>query len=219
MSLFRQEGMEEDSAPHPEIDIERLLDSIDEALGRFDDLFGSGSISGDEEDYDDEEPDAEEEEYDGFTLSERFRKYQREFRKYIEVIKRDLRELAYGNADGRKSTNREDYAGKGDVERNRDPDLETSPWERGHKWGCGCPACTKFRDHFLASEFTDFSIPDARDSFLMTKETNAYNNEHRDNPGDYPCGGKLRGMFKNGFLGHALADVGKSPRMMNYLAV
>lgn len=217
MAGFNDEGIKDEPHPEKETGIEELLISIEEAMAGFENLLPEGS--GDEEDYDDEEPDAEEEEYDGFSLSEKVRKYQREFRKYVEIIRKDLGDMGYDIREGRTDVKGAEYAGKKDQERQRDSDSEISPWERGHKWGCGCPGCTSFRENFISKEIMDFSIPDGRSSYLMAKETNADKSEHKDDSSQYPCGGKLRGVFKRGFLKYALADVAKKPGMMNYLAV
>ena len=94
-----------------------------------------------------------------------------------------------------------------------------SPSERGHKWGCGCPGCTRFRESFARKEMMDFSLPDSRNTLTLPHEPVSYTAEHKEDKCEYPCGGKLRGMFQSGFLRHALSDVEKGPGLMRYIAV
>lgn len=218
MAGFPGSGLKEDTHTEEETEIDDILVSLEEAMERLEESFERAY--GDEEDSDDEEePDAEERGYVGLSLSEKVKKHQREFRKYIEVIRKDLREMGYGTQEGAKAAKDGEYAGKKADERQRAPEAEKDPWERGHKWGCGCPGCTRFRENFLEKEAMDFSIPDGRSALLRTKDTSAYKSEHKDDSSEYPCGGKLRGMFRNGFMKYALADMDKNPAVMNYLAV
>ncbi len=212
-----------------DIDLEDLANSIVEIIDDLDAGSMSGFVGLDEEDTDDEEePDAEEEEYESGTLAEEVKRYQREFRRYIRMIRKGLEDLGYVSKARRGSGNGMEYShgshgGSKDGARSkaRDPQDDITPWDRGHKWGCGCPGCTSFREAFLSESVTDFSIPDTRSTGpdSGSKEPASYDPGHKDNVSDYPCGGKLRGMFKGGFLKYTLAGVGKKPGMMNYLAV
>jgi hypothetical protein len=204
------------------IDLEDLAISIGDII----DDIGAGGMSGfgrgDEEDADDDdEPDAEEEEYESCTLAEEVKRYQREFRRYIRMIRKGLEDLGYVPKGRQDSGNDGEYSKDSAREKVRDPQADINPWDRGHKWGCGCPGCTAFKEDFLSDGMTDFSIPDIRGtaSGSGSKEATNYDPGHKDDRSDYPCGGKLRGMFKGGFLKYTLAGVGKKPGMMNYLAV
>ncbi len=197
--------------------IEDIIVLLEKAMGGFD-----GNLpehGGDDEDNDEEEPDDEEEEYNGLSLKEKVRRYQRDFSKYVEIIRKDLIDMGYDIRDGGNPVKDAEYALKKEDAARKADDDDRSPSERGHKWGCGCPGCTSYRENFMSKEMMDFSIPDGRTSFLHAKDTGTYKSEHKDDSSEYPCGGKLRGMFRRGFMKYALADVDKNPRLMNYLAV
>ena len=171
----------------------------------------------DEEDSDpDEEEEVEDNEYDSGRLTEKAKRYQREFRKYVERIRQDLNEMGYGPKEGGKDARDAHYSRK---QKARDPESEISPSERGHKFGCGCRGCSAFRESPFNDGITDFSITDSRKTLSMVREGKSYAREHKESPGDYPCGGKMRGMFRQGFLKYALSGMDKKPGLMRYMAV
>jgi len=216
MAGIAREEIHAASPPEGSIDMEELVFSLEDILANIAQM--SGSVHADEEDNDDEEDDDEEEEYSCGTLADKVLRYQKEFRKYIEIIKHDLEDMGY---DFKRLQQDKDarYSHKDGQQKLKDPEAEKSPFERGHKFECGCPGCTAFRESFFADVITDFSIPDSRKMIALDVEVKRYASDHKDNPSDYPCGGKLRGMFKQGSLKYALADIGKDPGMMNHLAV
>ena len=218
MVAIPKEVMRSDIDPEKGSDIEDILLSLKKAMEGFEDTLSEPS--GDEEDLDDDaEPDGEEEEYNGLSLKEKVRRYQREFSKYIDVIRKDLSDMGYDIHEGGNPVKEAEYAGKKEDVARKGTEDDRSPSDRGHKWSCGCPGCTSFRENFMSKEMMDFSIPDGRTSLLRAKDTSAYKSEHKDDSSEYPCGGKLRGMFRRGFMKYALADVDKNPGLMNYLAV
>ena len=197
------------------VDLEELFLT---AQGMIDDEGGMhGFFYTDEEDSDsDEDEEVEDNEYDSGRLTEKAKRYQREFRKYVERIRQDLSEMGYGPKAGGKDARDTHNSRK---EKAKDPESEIRPIERGHKFGCGCRGCSAFRESFFNDGITDFSITDSRKTLSIIRERKSYVREHKENPGDYPCGGKMRGMFRHGFLKYALSGVDKKPGMMRYLAV
>ncbi|MBN2330575.1 MAG: hypothetical protein JXC85_02065 [Candidatus Aenigmarchaeota archaeon] len=217
MAVILGGGAKDDQNTEEAWDIGNILIELEEALAGFEARFRVGDY--DEEDSDEEDPDDEEEEYDRLSLSEKVRKYQREFSRYVDAIRKDLDEIGYGVRTAKETLKRPDYAGQQRPDVSLDPDSEKSPSERGHKWGCGCPGCTKFRENFMSKETVDFSIPDGRTALFRAKDDGVYSSEHKDDASEYPCGGKLRGMFRHGFLKYSLAGVEKRPGLMRYMAV
>jgi hypothetical protein len=209
------EQLEVTSPASKSVDFAKLALALEDILTDIEET--PGFFHSDEEDTDEPE-DEEEEEYSAGTLSDKVRKYQREFGKYVDIIKRDLKDMGYQLKGSRDPQKRDEYTNKDGRKRLREPGAEKSPFDRGHKFGCGCPGCTAFRRRFF-EDVTDFSIPDSRKTLTRDIESKRYTREHRDSRADYPCGGKLRGMFKHGFLRYTMGGIEKGPGMMNYLAV
>lgn len=197
------------------VDLDSLLLSIKEILEESKTV--PRLLYTDEEDSDSEdEEDVEEGDYDKGRLTDKAKRYQREFGKYVESIRNDLEEMLYGTNGSGKDGDEKPYDKK---KVTKDPGSDTSPSERGHKFGCGCRGCSSFREKFFSDGITDFSITDGRTSIMMRKDTKSYVRDHRDKAGDYPCGGKMRGMFQQGFLKYALSGIQKKPGLMRYMAV
>jgi hypothetical protein len=144
---------------------------------------------------DDDTEEAEEHEYDGWTLAEEVKRYQKEFQKYAEVIKGHLENTGYQLKRPLKNDKVGEYYKNA---------TQTLPKPEAGK---------------SAFEFKDFSIPDFRKSPFEEEKTEMHRNEHNHDHSDYPCGGKLRGMFRHGFLKYTLEGINKDRGMMNYLAV
>ena len=168
------------------VDITDLLLFIENLMAEIDDIKNPFAD-------DDDTEEAEEHEYDGWTLADEVKRYQKEFQKYADMIKMYVNNMDYGKGLQEKAI----YTNV----KNEKPDI-IKP-EAGKS----------------AFEFKDFSIPDYRKSPFEEEKMEMHRNEHSHDHSDYPCGGKLRGMFRHGFLKYTLEGINKDRGMMNYLAV
>ncbi len=134
-----------------------------------------------------EEEDREEEDEEYSESIDDLKEYQEKFRKYAENIKKELRNLYEPKETARS---KDMYA-----ERSREEEKIKTPWERGHKIGCGCPGCTKYREFYginldMPNQNSDLKFPDLRFASGKNKKMKKYEeNEIR------PCGGKLYNFF------------------------
>jgi len=194
-------------------DTEQIILAIEEILDDAED------VSGPFHDVEEEDEEEEQEEYANVTLSEKVKRYQRGFRKYVESIKRELEDMGYDFRRGRGKAKTAEYSDGKELEKLPDHEAQKSPFERGHKWGCGCRGCMSFREGFLPRDIEDSSLPDKRGTLPVRIEVRGYSEKRKQESADYPCGGKLRGLFRHGFLGYTLDGIEKRNGMMNYLAV
>lgn len=183
----------------------------------------AAGFSSDEEDYDDyEDEEVEESDYGGDSLADEVSRYQRRFQRYADMIKQDLLEMGYAPRQGT-----EGYAKPKMLEAGEEAEVR-SPGSRGHKPGCGCPGCTAFMQKLFKDgpetgfvpDMSDMSLPDIRTAHSARAVKTEQQSRKKQDPGSYPCGGKLRGAFRqhNGFMGYALRDVNKDRSLMNYIA-
>jgi hypothetical protein len=196
------------------IDLEELSRVIGEVLGELDDLPGLVYDDGEDDDEDDEE-------YKSGTLGEEMKRYQREFRKHAEIIRKELQKKGYRiDTDGRGRDPLRPLQYSAGKKSDSDPEAYRSPSERGHKFGCGCPGCTSFRERIFGEGMGDISLLDIR-AGLARPVSSKYESPRKKEPSEYPCGGKLRGFFhgKEGFLKYTFMEMGKSRRLMNYMAL
>ena len=93
--------------------------------------------------------------------------------------------------------------GKKENQETTEQENDTNPFERGHRWGCGCSACTNFREGFYSSDMSpeDLSLPDTISLEEASRQIKDFVTDHRENANDYPCGGKLRGYFRGKRIG------------------
>jgi hypothetical protein len=208
-------------------DIEDLLLSLDTIITEIEELTGENLRI-----YDEDDEDEEDEEYGAGTLSEEVRKYQREFHRYAEIITRELARLGYDTEHGGDDTKYtdnmkiQDPALSPSAQKKAEPEQqEKNPFERGHKWGCGCAGCSAFRVSFYSSgmSFEDLNLPETVSEGGARTQVTTYTRKRKEDPSDYPCGGRLRGMFSGGFPGVSLnitlEGLDRRPGIMRYLAV
>ena len=88
---------------------------------------------------DDEEEESEYAEVYG-DLKDGMKKYHEKFKAYAEELRQAV-EQAYG---GEKHTKES----KANEKKERVEEHMKTPWERGHKLGCGCPGCTAYREFY-----------------------------------------------------------------------
>lgn len=137
-------------------------------------------------DYEVEEDEDDEEEYSE-SLEGDLKGYQEKFSRYAESIKKEIRDY-----EPKETGNRETVYAENKIEGER----VKTPWERGHKLGCGCPGCAKYRklhgiDLEAVNRDSDLKFPDLR--FTSTKGEKG-EKEYIESEGR-PCGGKLYQFF------------------------
>jgi hypothetical protein len=172
-------------------DLEMLNDSFLEELEKIKDMLddlvdedsgdGNSGYEGIEEDEDESEY---EEVYGGREKG--IKEYQEKFREYVERIKEGL-EKVYRDV------------GKNKKNEGAEPEMK-SPWERGHKLGCGCPGCTAYRDfHGIKlnenQNNQNYQSSQIRPDLKLARnksKTNKYVEQETDSR---PCGGKHYHLF------------------------
>jgi|GEM_PF-2117421 len=115
------------------------------------------------------------------SFGEDLKEYQERFRRYAEGLKKGIRSLYEP-----KENKRLDHEYN---KRNGEREEMKTPWERGHRLGCGCPGCSAYRE-FHGIELrndhgSDFNLPDPG-SILRENERR----EEYKESGSRPCGGK-----------------------------
>ncbi len=113
------------------------------------------------------------------------KKYQEKFMAYAEKLKQAVEQL-YGEKHAKESANEK-------TEKATEEQMKT-PWERGHKLGCGCPGCSAYR------EFHGIRLDGKNQGYMGgamamrtaegKKETSKY-----EEASSKPCGGKLYHHF------------------------
>ncbi len=165
-----------------EMDLEMLSDLFLEELEKIEDILeGIPGYEGIEED----EEGKEYEEVYGDGTKEELKEYQKKFKKYVERIKDGLEKIY-------RSTER-----KVDRKENLEPKMK-SPWERGHKLGCGCPGCTAYRDfHGIKSnDNQNYQSSRIRPDLRLAKNADkSKKNKYNEETDSRPCGGKHYHMF------------------------
>jgi len=129
-----------------------------------------------------EDPEGEEEEEYSESLDD-LRGYQERFTKYAEGLERDIRDL-YKAKDERPD---HDYREEGI----RKEGVKT-PWERGHKLGCGCPGCSAYR------EFHGIELANRQDhdiEFTVPRSASGVRERMEEYGEKRPCGGKHYHFF------------------------
>ncbi len=160
-----------------EIDI--MLEELEKIGEESRNLEADKNVRHDDEDVDENE----EEEYSG-PMEKEMKKYQEKFREYVKSIRKNIRILYEPEEDAPME---KQYSEKGD-ERN---DIK-SPWERGHKLGCGCPGCTRYREvHGIVLENNHAGI---KLHGLELSKRERPKNEYKENNAR-PCGGKHYHFF------------------------
>jgi hypothetical protein len=138
-------------------------------------------------DYEAREDQEDEEEYSG-SLGDDLKGYQERFRRYAESIKKEIRD--YAPEERSEMAYAENRIGEGGIE-----EVKT-PRERGHKLGCGCPGCAKYRelhgiDLEAVSQDPHLKFPDLRPGSQRSGKGEEYREMERR-----PCGGKHRHLFR-----------------------
>ena len=123
----------------------------------------------------------EDEEYESF---DDLKEYQERFRKYAESIKRELKN--YQPREEKRNVYTETAKEKEEIK---------TPWERGHKLGCGCPGCTKYRENHginleVLNQNSDLKLLDWRSSRGRNEKKGEYKEGETK-----PCGGKFYHFF------------------------
>ncbi len=131
--------------------------------------------------YDDEKDEDDEGEYSELPD---MREYQQRFSEYSKkkVEKSDI----YSAARAEKKEEENNF------KKEENQEAMQSPEERGHRWGCGCPACRRFMEAF----------PELNPA--LKQKTSPESGETKDRS-HYPCGGRLRNEYHNQ-LKYALGD-------------
>ncbi len=175
-------GMEEDGLDFLLKDLEEIKDIIREM--EFD--------ATDEEDEREGMEEREEEEYSE-SFENELKEYQEKFREYTKSIKRELRNFYKQEVKDAKRIETT-YAER--AERMREKEGIKTPWERGHKLGCGCPGCVKYRK-FYGIEIERIQDPHSSISETLNiastrkeREKVRYTENQRR-----PCGGRFYLFF------------------------
>ena len=178
-------------------DMEMLGDSLLERLEgiiRMLDGLSAGfpdakeEAPGEDEDESGEDGDDEPEYSETYGASkEELRKYVEKFRDYAKEIKRNAEEI-YGAASGNESKKRDEKANDSGMK---------SPFERGHKMGCGCPGCSAYREFYGIKIERKTHFPGHAFSAAGAARINesGKRNEKYGEKSDRPCGGKLYNHF------------------------
>ncbi|UCC92063.1 MAG: hypothetical protein JSV39_02265 [Candidatus Aenigmatarchaeota archaeon] len=160
------------------MDIETLSDSFLEELEQIKDVLEEIS------DYERDEEEDEESEYRevyGGTKEE-IKEYQKKFREYVESIKEGLEKIYESSKNNRERA---------------EPEAKTkSPWERGHKFACGCPGCAAYRESHgirMDKNRNNQNLQTKTDLRLADKKSK--NNKYSDETDSRPCGGKHYHLF------------------------
>ncbi|NIO22834.1 MAG: hypothetical protein GTN38_02290 [Candidatus Aenigmarchaeota archaeon] len=132
--------------------------------------------------YEEEDQEGEPEEEYSESLEGDLKEYQERFRKYVESLEKEIRSLYRERGD----EPREGYAENGEKVK--------TPWERGHKLGCGCPGCSAYREsHGIElgkNQNSDLKFPDLRFGSKKSERREEYQES-----GSKPCGGKHYHFF------------------------
>jgi hypothetical protein len=175
-----------DLAEAAEMSLEMLSDSFRAELEKIKELLDEATDKDSEED---EETDYKEA-YG--RVDEEAKKYQEKFSKYAEKLKENL-EKVYNDAIAKETDVKQERR-----EKTAEKSIK-SPWERGHKLGCGCPGCATYREfHGIApdSNKTIFLIAtDFEDAGPALKSKKGKTDKYAEETGSKPCGGKLYNFF------------------------
>jgi hypothetical protein len=119
-------------------------------------------------------------------IKEEIKKYQEKFREYAERIKEGLEGLGkIYTGNGRNTEQTE----------NMEPEMK-SPWEKGHKLGCGCPGCTAYRDfHGINENRNSQNSQTKPDLRLASRPKPAEKKRYGEETDSRPCGGKHYRLF------------------------
>lgn len=165
-----------------DMDLEMLSDSFLEEMEKIKDLVEEIS------DYQaSEEEDEEESEYRevyGGTKEE-MKEYQEKFREYVESIKEGLEKIY---RDMEKNKRNEEI----------EPKMK-SPWERGHKLGCGCPGCTAYKEFYgiKLDENKNYQSSQIKPD-LRLASNKPEKKKYSEETDSRPCGGKHYHLFHGG---------------------
>ncbi len=163
-----------------DIELEAISDLFLKELEKIGDMLEEVSY---ETEGEDEEGKEYREVYGG--AKEDIKEYQEKFKEYVERIKEGLEKIYM------------------DMERNKEnegiePKMK-SPWERGHKLGCGCPGCTAYR------EFHGIKLNESRNNQnlrmkpdLMLAKNTSEKKKYNEETDSKPCGGRLYNFFHGG---------------------
>ena len=129
----------------------------------------------------DSEDDDEDEEYSESygDLKEELKRYHEKLKAYEKIIKEGVSE-AYGSA-------------KPETPKKEETPKETelvSPFDRGHKLGCGCPGCNAYRDFYGIMMGNDKD-----DSVSILAAKTATKKTQYEESATRPCGGKMYNHF------------------------
>ena len=162
--------------------------SFMEELAKIKGLLDDDAEKSEDGDEDDDE-DAEYAESYG-DLKEELKRYQEKLKVYEKIIKDSISE-AYGSA-------------KPETPKAEEKSKETeivSPFDRGHKLGCGCPGCTSYRN------FYGIMLGGDEDSIsVLASNTAKKKSQNYEEAATRPCGGKMFNHFhgERGGLRNAL---------------
>lgn len=130
---------------------------------------------------DDKEDDEDAEYAESYgDLKEELKRYHEKLKAYEKIIKENISE-AYGSAKPETPKAEKEIANENDI---------ISPFDRGHKLGCGCPGCNAYRDFYgimMGNDKDDFI------SILAAKTTTRKANY--EETATRPCGGKMFNHF------------------------
>jgi len=163
------------------------IDSLLEDIGEMRDIIKDMELEiSSEYEWNEDQKDEEDEEYSE-SVEDELKEYQKKFRKYAESLRKELRNLYEPKENG---NNEIVY-----IEKKGEKEGIKTPWERGHKLGCGCPGCTKYREFYAirletANRNSDLRFPDLR---FASKKSEA-KREYKESEAR-PCGGKFHHFF------------------------
>ncbi|MFH1237090.1 MAG: hypothetical protein V1648_01655 [Candidatus Aenigmatarchaeota archaeon] len=129
----------------------------------------------------DDAEDSDDEEYaESYgDLKDTLKQYHEKLKAYEKIIKEGISE-AYGSA-------------KPEAPKKEEPSIETelvSPFDRGHKLGCGCPGCAAYRDFYGIRLGNN-----ADDALNILAAKTATKKTHYEESASRPCGGKMFNHF------------------------
>ncbi|MCX6817486.1 MAG: hypothetical protein NTU57_01360 [Candidatus Aenigmarchaeota archaeon] len=130
---------------------------------------------------DNKEDDEDEEYAESYgDLKEELKRYHEKLKAYEKIIKEGISE-AYGSA-------------KPEAPKKEETSKETeivSPFDRGHKLGCGCPGCSAYRNFYgirLGNDKDDFGN-------ILAAKTTTKKTQNYEETASRPCGGKMFNHF------------------------
>ena len=129
---------------------------------------------------DKEDDDADEEYAESYgDLKDTLKQYHEKLKAYEKIIKENISE-AYGDAKPEAPKAEKEIAKENDI---------ISPFDRGHKLGCGCPGCSAYRD------FYGIRLDGVKDALSILASKTAAKKTHYEETATRPCGGKMYNHF------------------------